>query len=402
MFEGRNIVICVTGSISAYKSAELVREFRRRGADVRVAMTRGGQAFMTPLTLATLSQHPVYVDVTGQADAWRMEHISLGARADLIIVAPASADIIAKLAQGVADDPVCATVADTTAPVLIAPAMNTRMYTNRATQKNIVELKSRGVSFVGPAAGDLACGEIGEGRLAEVSDILKSAEAILGKGGDLAGKKVLVTAGPTVEAWDSIRFFSNRSSGKMGYALAMAARDRGAAVTLVSGPTMLPAPQGVRTVSVKTAEDMRGAVLGQWKNSDALIMAAAVMDYRPKDAKAGKIKKTGKDVVLSLTENPDILKEAGASKGKRVLVGFAAEENGSLLANAGKKIKEKNLDLIVANRIDQEGAGFESDSNAVVLIGADGAEQEFALQPKRSIADHVLDRVARILKARKG
>lgn len=393
MLKNRQIVLGVTGGIAAYKAAELVRELVRSEARVHVVMTRSAQAFITPLTFQTLSGNPVITELFSLIEESEIGHISLADRAQALVIAPATANIIGKIAGGIADDMLTTIVMATRAPVLIAPAMNVYMWENSICQENIRKLCSRGYRFVEPEAGELACGYEGQGRLAEVPRILEEIRALFAPR-DLQGEHFLITAGPTEEPLDPVRFISNRSSGKMGYALARTARRRGAQVTLVSGPTALPAPAGVAIIRVRSAAEMREAVLKNLPDASILLMAAAVADYRPKQPSAEKIKKSNAGMVLELERNADILAEAGRQKGGRFLVGFAAETE-DLLPNARKKMAEKNLDLIVANDVTLPGAGFDLDTNIVKILGPSGEIEELPLMAKEEVADRLLDRIAR-------
>ncbi len=391
MLKGKKIILGVTGGIAAYKAAELVRELVRAGAEVFVVMTRSAQAFITPLTFQTLSGNKVTTELFSLIEESEIGHIALADRAELLVIAPATANIIGKIAVGIADDMLTTIVMATKAPVLLAPAMNVHMWENPICQENIQKLRSRGFHFIDPEAGDLACGYEGKGRLAEVPAIVEEIRSILSPK-DLSGETILVTAGPTEEPIDPVRFLSNRSSGKMGFAVARAARRRGAQVILVSGPSALPVPSGVKFIPVRTAAEMREAVLGSLPGVSMLVMAAAVSDYRPKGTSPEKIKKSRAELTLPLELNPDILHEAGQRKEKRLLIGFAAETE-SLLANARKKLEEKNLDLIVANDVRLPGAGFQVDTNVVKLIDRSGKVEELSLMSKEDLADCVLDRV---------
>jgi len=396
MLKDRKIVLGVTGGIAAYKTAELVRELVRAGAEVHVVMTKNAQSFITPLTFQTLSGNPVATELFSVIEESEIGHISLADRAEILVIAPATANIIGKIASGIADDMLTTIVMATKAPVLLAPAMNVHMWENPICQENIEKLRARGYKFVDPESGELACGYEGKGRLAEVPTIMEEIRALLSPK-DLAQEKILITAGPTEEPIDPVRFVTNRSSGKMGFALAHAARRRGAEVTLISGPTALPAPQKVNYISVRSAAEMREAVLNNLNNASILLMAAAVSDYRPKKAAPEKIKKSKSETVLELERNPDILAEAGQRKGQRIIVGFAAETE-NLLQNARQKLKEKNLDLIVANDITLPGAGFEVDTNIVKLLDPSGKVEELPLMTKEELADRILDRIGRLRK----
>jgi phosphopantothenoylcysteine decarboxylase / phosphopantothenate---cysteine ligase len=391
MLKGKEIVLGVTGGIAAYKAVELLRLLTKAGANVHVIMTRSAEEFVTPLTFQTLSMNPVSTSIFNLISEREIGHITLADRADLFIIAPATANLVGKLAGGIADDMLATTVMATKAPVLIAPAMNVNMYQNLLYQENEARLKRHGYLFVEPAKGLLACGWEGEGKLQEPQVIFEEAVSALTPK-DLKGEHLLVTAGPTREELDPVRYLSNYSSGKMGYAIARAARRRGAEVVLVTGPTCLDAPWGVETVAVESAEEMREAVLARVAASTLIIKAAAVADFRPRLRSVEKIKKNGAPVALDLVKNSDILGELGRIKGERVLVGFAAETE-SLLENAAKKLAEKNLDLVVANDIGQEGAGFNVDTNIVKLLYRGGKLEELPLMGKDELADVLLDRV---------
>jgi phosphopantothenoylcysteine decarboxylase/phosphopantothenate--cysteine ligase len=394
MLKGKNIVLGVTGGIAAYKAAELVRELVRAEAEVFVVMTKSAQAFVTPLTFQTLSGHKVATELFSLMEESEIGHISLADRADILVIAPATANIMGKIAGGIADDMLTTIVMATKAPLLLAPAMNVHMWENPICQENIRKLRSLGCHFIDPEAGELACGYEGKGRLAEIPAIVEEMGTILSPR-DYVGKTLLVTAGPTEEPIDPVRFISNRSSGKMGFALARAARRRGARVILISGPTPLPAPLQVNFISVRTAEEMREAVLNHLEESSILLMAAAVSDYRPRGSSPEKIKKSSGELTLSLEVNPDILSEAGKRKGSRVIVGFAAETE-NLLQNARRKLTEKNLDLIVANDVSLPGAGFQVDTNIVKLIDSSGKIEELPLMSKEELANRILDRIVQL------
>lgn len=396
MLKGKEIVLGVTGGIAAYKAVELLRLLTKAGASVHVIMTRSAMEFVSPLTFQTLSMNPVNTELFNLISEREIGHISLADRADLFIVAPATANIIGKLAGGIADDMLTTTVMATKAPVLIAPAMNVNMYQNPIYGENERRLKRHGYLFVEPARGLLACGWEGEGKLQEPAVILEEAVAALTPK-DMAGERVLVTAGPTLEEIDPVRFVSNYSSGKMGYAIARAARRRGAEVVLVSGPTCLDDPWGVETVRVASAVEMRDAVMARVSASSVIVKAAAVADYRPARRAADKIKKTAETLVVELEKNPDILGEVGRIKGERVLVGFAAE-TGELVENARKKLVGKNVDLMVANDVSQPGAGFHVDTNVAKLLHRDGRVEDLPLMAKEDLANIILDRIVELRK----
>ena len=392
------VVVGITGCIAAYKACEVVRELQKRDVDVWAVMTANATRFVTPLTLETLTHHPVFTDQFVLGEGSDIRHVSLADSADLLLVAPATANTLAKFAQGIADDALSTLFTAVTAPVLVAPAMNVNMFRHPAVLENLATLRSRGVGVVEPGSGYLACGWLGEGRLAETSDIVEAAMAALVRRRGMEGETVLVTAGPTVEDIDPVRFVSNRSSGRMGYRLAEAARDRGARVVLVSGPTSLPPPARIELVRVRSAEEMQKAVARHVGEATIVAMAAAVSDYRPATVSPTKLKKTDGPTRLELVRTPDILLSLGASKGGRFLVGFAAETN-AVVENARKKRAEKRLDLMVANDVSGEGAGFASERNAATLIDELG-EVVVPLSSKRELAERIWDRVAEIRHAR--
>lgn len=387
------VVLGVTGGIAAYKSAELVSRLRKAGISVHVIMTEHATHFVAPLTFETLSNHPVVTDTFARPETWEVEHIALAKRADVFVIAPATANIMAKLACGIADDMLSTTALATKAPMLIAPAMNTGMWTAEATQHNAAVLKARGVYFVGPEGGFLACGDTGAGRMSEPKDIFDTIEKLLSPKHDLAGLRVMVTAGATRERLDPVRFLSNDSSGKMGFALAAAARDRGAEVTLVCGVTTVQPPAGVTLVKVESTEELYQAVTERCEMMDVVIQAAAPADYRFANRYDQKLKKqSGAPLLLELVENPDIAAEVGRRKhAGQTLVGFAAETE-HVQENAQRKLEKKNLDLIVANDVTAPGAGFNVDTNIAALITRGGV-MERPLQSKRALAEDILDQV---------
>lgn len=389
---GRKVIVGVTGGIAAYKAAELVRLLAKEGAVTRVAMTHHATKFITPLTLETLSGNRVIADMWSP-ETHPLDHITWGQDSDLIIIAPATANFIGKMAHGIGDDFLSTLVIAATARVLVCPSMNSRMYLHPAVQENLRILKARGCAIMEPEAGELACRTEGPGRLPEPEDIVEEARMLLSKQ-DLSGLRILVTAGATLEPLDPVRYMSNRSSGKMGYALARAARMRGAKVTLVSGPTALKPPRDVALSRVKTAEEMRRTVLADCGQYDVIIKAAAVLDWRPKETAEHKIKKGRGVQTLELVENPDILAELGCMQGNSrcLLVGFAAETQ-DFIANAKEKLKKKNLDLIVVNDVSREDTGFEADTNAVKIVYRDGHMEDLPLMPKQEVADQLLDRI---------
>ena len=400
MLKGKEIVLGVTGGIAVYKAVELLRLLVKGGANVHVVMTRAATEFVTPLTFQTLSKNPVHLDLFNLISEEKIGHISLADRADLFIIAPATANCIGKLAHGIADDLLTTAVMATRAPVLVAPAMNVNMYRNEIYQENEARLKAHGFLFVPPTCGMLACGYEGEGKLQAPEVIFEEAVAALTPK-RLAGARILVTAGPTVEEIDPVRFISNHSSGKMGYAIARQARLRGAQVTLVTGPTCLTPPVGVQVIRVQSAVEMRDAVQGCLAETDVVIKAAAVADYRPKARAVNKVKKEQESLCVELEKNPDILAELGANKGERLLVGFAAETQ-DLVQNAGAKLRGKNLDMVVANDVLQEGAGFNVDTNIAKLLFSDGRVETLAMMGKEELAVVILEHVELLRGERSG
>lgn len=396
MLQGKCVILGVTGGIAAYKAAELLRLLVKSGAEAHVVMTRSAQEFITPLTFQTLSGNPVHTELFSLIQEQEIGHISLADRADLILVAPATANLVGKVANGIADDLLTTTIMATRAKVLFAPAMNSNMWENPIYQENHAKLVALGYHFVEPAYGELACGWQGKGKLPDPQEIFNSALALLGSN-DLAGKTVLVTAGPTREEIDPVRFLSNYSSGKMGYAIASAACNRGARVVLVSGPVNLHEPKGVETIQVVNAREMHDAVMKVAGQADIIIKAAAVADFRPVARGDQKVKKgSAETTTIELQRNPDILAELGQKKGSRVLIGFAAETE-ELLKHAREKLASKNLDMIVANDVTQEGAGFNGETNIVRFLSADGNVEELPQMTKAAVADILLDRVTALL-----
>lgn len=392
MLKGKHVVLGVTGGIAAYKACEVVSRLRKLHAEVDVIMTENATRLVQPLTFETLSNRPVCVDTFSRIESWDVKHISLAQKADIMVVAPATANLMAKLAHGIADDMLSTTLLATKAPILIAPAMNTGMWTAAATQQNLQTLISRGVKTVGPGSGFLACGDTGSGRMSEPVEIVEAIQSILCPKRDLEGLRVLVTAGPTVERIDPVRYLTNDSSGKMGYAIAEAAQVRGAEVTLVSGPVHIPAPAGVNVVPVTSTMSLYEAMMAHCGAQDIIIQAAAPADYRVEHVADQKIKKqSGEPFTLTLVENPDIAKAVGERKHPgQVLVGFAAETQ-NVLANAQSKLEKKNLDLIVANDVTAEGAGFGVDTNIVTLISRNDSTP-LPKMSKREVADRILDK----------
>jgi phosphopantothenoylcysteine decarboxylase / phosphopantothenate---cysteine ligase len=367
---GKNIVIGVTGGIAVYKVLDLISKLIKDGFNVNVIMTKSACEFVSPLTFQSISQNKVAVEMFEEPISYEIQHISLAKKADLFIVAPATANFIGKVASGIADDLLTTTIMATKAKVIIAPAMNTNMYTNTLVQENIDKLKRLGYKFVSPEEGRLACGDIGIGKLAKVDKIYEYALSTLNEKEDLCGKKVLVTAGPTISFIDPVRYITNRSSGKMGYAIAKEARDRGAKVTLIAGPTNIEDPYGIEIVHVKTNEEMLKAILAIYDNMDIVIKSAAVADFKIRQYSEQKIKKTNGSICLDLILDTDILKLLGEKKKKQILIGFAAESQ-NLIENAKLKLKSKNLDFIVANDITYSDTGFDSEDNKVSIIGDD-------------------------------
>jgi phosphopantothenoylcysteine decarboxylase/phosphopantothenate--cysteine ligase len=392
---GRFIVLGVTGSIAAYKSVELARRLTQAGATVQVVMSRSAAEFVQPLTFQALTYRPVEIEMFQIQDERAAGHVAMGRQADVVVIAPATAHVLARLANGFSDDLIATTVLATDAPIVLAPAMETHMWQNAATQANVATLRSRGARIVEPESGPLASGDVGPGRLASLERIEAAIAEALAVTQVLAGRRVIVTAGPTLEPIDPVRFVSNRSSGKMGYAIAAAAADAGAEVFLVSGPTALRAPAGTHLVPIETAEQLRDAVLGLLPNADAVIMAAAVADYRPIETRVHKIKKreAGKELDLRLTENPDILKAiVAARRAGAIVVGFKAE-TGDATAEAVRMLREKKLDLVVANDVSDPGSVFGSDTDRVTFVSADGVEA-LPLLAKTEVARRLIAKLA--------
>jgi phosphopantothenoylcysteine decarboxylase/phosphopantothenate--cysteine ligase len=396
--KGKKIVIGITGGLAAYKAADIVSSLVKKGAQVKVVMTAHAMEFITPLTLETLSGNPVYCDMFSRSEAWEIDHISLAKWADLVVVVPATANILGKVAHGIADDLLSTTIMAARAQVVFAPAMNTNMYTNPIVQENIGFLKSKGYIFIPPAKGRLACGDYGEGKLADIQHILEAIDGCFSRKYDLKGIKILVTAGPTREYLDPVRFISNPSSGKMGYAIAAACAERGAEVDLVSGPVCIPPPQAVRLHQVDTAQQMFEKVMEIYPTCHMVFKAAAVGDYRPEIYHRTKIKKDSDKLTVALVKNPDILKELGKNKGQHILVGFAAETQ-NVEEYAIKKMREKNLDFIVANDVTQPGAGFESNTNEGFLVTRQGEVIAIPQLDKKEFAHRIIDEVVKRIPA---
>jgi phosphopantothenoylcysteine decarboxylase/phosphopantothenate--cysteine ligase len=394
MLAGKTIVLGITGSVAAYKAADIASKLVQAGAKVEVVMTEAATKFITPLTLRSITHGAVVSDMFDPTSQHAVEHIALGEAADVVVIAPATASTMANLAMGIADDMVSLTVLATKAPVIVAPTMDANMFDNAITQENLAKLKARGFIIVGPEHGRLASGKVGWGRLADTEKIIGAITQVVGRSRELKGKRMVVTAGGTQEPIDPARHIGNPSSGKMGYALAQAARDRGAKVTLITAPTSLPDPADIETVHVRTTAEMKTAVAKAVAKADALIMAAAVSDYQPKTAAKTKIKKGTSGLTLELIRTPDIITEV---RGKFLRVGFAAESD-NIVANAKKKRQKKQLDLIVANDITDKKSGFGVDTNKVTLIDKKGKVEKLPLMSKREVADKILDRVVGMLK----
>jgi len=396
LLKDKRVVLGVTGSIACYKAADLASKLTQEGALVHVVMTRSAQEFVSPITFTSLTHQPTVTEMFAVNSPQAIQHISLARDGDILVIAPATAHVIARLAHGLADDMLTTTALATTAPILIAPAMDANMYENPVTQQNVDILCKRGITIAGPAIGRMASGEVGLGRMIEVPELLDHICLILGHDGDLAGRSIVVTAGGTQEPIDPVRMVANRSSGKMGFAVARAARDRGASVTLITAPTALPCPIGMDMVHVTTAKEMRDAVSDAISGCDALVMAAAVADYRPADESPQKIKKGADTWTLEMVKTSDILSEV---KGDFVKVGFAAETENTI-ANAREKLAKKGLQLIAANDVTDPEGGFSSDDNRVTLIDAEGDSEELPLLSKYDVAHRILDRVVRLIPPR--
>ena len=397
MLKDKTVVIGVSGGIAVYKTLDVVSRLRKLGINVNVIMTKSATEFVTPLSFQSLSQNYVVCDMFEDPKTWDVEHISLAKRADVFLIAPATANVIGKIANGIADDMLTTTVMATKAKVLIAPAMNTNMYENPILQRNINTLKELGYNFVEPESGRLACGDTGKGKLASPETIVDEVVKLLSKDQDLKGKSIIVTAGPTVESIDPMRYITNRSTGKMGYSIAKEAIERGADVTLITGPTNLTPPQNLKKlVKIESAKDMYEAVLENLDENDVVIKSAAVADYKPKNYSNKKIKKSDDDLVIELDRNKDIAQEIGKIKNNKILVGFAAETN-DLIENASLKIKKKNLDFIVANDLTKEGAGFGVDTNIVKIIDKEGNITEYPKMKKEEVANIILDKIKELL-----
>ncbi|WP_297136722.1 bifunctional phosphopantothenoylcysteine decarboxylase/phosphopantothenate--cysteine ligase CoaBC [Terrisporobacter sp.] len=398
MLKNKTVVIGVSGGIAVYKACDVVSRLKKLNANVHVIMTKNAKEFVTPLTFQSLSQNYVVSDMFEEPKTWDVEHISLAKKADVFLIAPATANVIGKIANGICDDMLTTTVMATTGKVLIAPAMNTNMYKNPILQRNIKILKELDYSFINPESGRLACGDVGEGKLASPEVIVDSViDLLCNTNKDLKGKKIMITAGPTVESIDPVRYLTNRSTGKMGYAIAKAAANRGADVTLVSGPTNIEPPSNIKKlIKTQSAEDMYNAIIDNFDESQVIIKSAAVADYKPKTYSDKKIKKSNDDLVIELDRNKDIAFEIGKIKKDKILVGFAAETN-DLIQNAKGKVRKKNLDFIVANDLTEEGAGFGTDTNIVKIIDKEGNISKYPQMKKDEVADVILDKVKSLL-----
>lgn len=398
MLKNKTVVIGVSGGIAAYKACDVVSRLKKLNANVHVIMTKSATEFVTPLTFQSLSQNYVVSDMFEEPKTWDVEHISLAKKADVFLIAPATANVIGKVANGICDDMLTTTVMATTGKVLIAPAMNTNMYKNPILQRNINILKELGYNFVNPESGRLACGDMGEGKLASPEIIVNAVIDLLNnRDKDLQGKKIMITAGPTVESIDPVRYLTNRSTGKMGYAIAKMAADRGADVTLVSGPTNITPPANLKKlIKIQSAEEMYSAIINNFDENQVIIKSAAVADYKPKTYSNKKIKKSNDDLVIELDRNKDIAYELGKIKKDKILVGFAAETN-DLIENAKGKVNKKNLDFIVANDLTEEGAGFGTDTNIVKIIDKEGNISKYPQMKKDEVANVILDKVKSLL-----
>jgi len=395
LLKGKTVVVGVCGGIAAYKSVEIVSRLNKLGADVHVIMTANAVKFVAPLTFRSICHNPVITDMFEEPKVWDIQHISLAQKADLIVVAPATANIIGKVAGGIADDMLSTTIMAADCPVLFVPAMNNKMYENPIVQGNINKLASLGYLFMEPETGLMACGTSGKGRFPSPETIVDYVKGILKRSSDYEGLKILVTAGPTREPIDPVRYISNHSSGKMGYAVAKAALDRGAAVKLVTGPVNITPPTGAETICVTSAVDMYNEVMKSYESFDILVMVAAVADYRCVTVSEKKIKKSGENLTLELVKNPDIAAELGKVKGHRIMIGFSAETD-NLLENAASKLASKNMDMVVANDVTLEGAGFGVDTNIVKLIKRDGSRIDLPVMSKEDVAHRILDEVLSI------
>jgi phosphopantothenoylcysteine decarboxylase/phosphopantothenate--cysteine ligase len=396
MLRDKKILVGISGGIAAYKAAEVVSRLRKQGATVYVAMTKGATEFIAPLTLRSLSANPVYVEMFEEPKVWNVEHIALAEAVDAVLVAPATANLLAKMSVGIADDFLSTVLLATRAPIFVAPAMNHAMYHHLTTQENLARLRERSVHVLGPATGFQACGTEGDGRMSEPCDLVEALQAYFASSGTLRGKKALVTAGGTQEPLDPVRYLGNRSSGRMGYAVAEALQEAGAETILVSAPSDLPTPAGVKRISVMTALEMYDAVMEEFPDVDIVVKAAAVADYRPKESSEQKIKKQGTSLVVEFVPNPDILAELGKKKTNQVLIGFAAETE-NLLQHARDKMRRKNVNMLVANDVTQPGAGFGSLTNIVSFLFPDGRRIDLPQMNKHEIARHLVQEIAGLI-----
>ncbi|MEL1134169.1 bifunctional phosphopantothenoylcysteine decarboxylase/phosphopantothenate--cysteine ligase CoaBC [Desulfitobacterium sp. THU1] len=397
MLGNKKILVGVTGGIAAYKAADVVSRLRKHGAIVYVAMTKGATEFIAPLTLRTLSANPVYVEMFEEPKVWNVEHIALAEAVDAVLIAPATANILAKMAVGIADDFLTTVLLATRAPIFVAPAMNHNMYHHPVTQDNLQKLRERSVGILGPATGFLACDTAGDGRMSEPQELVEALQHYFAASGRLAGKRALVTAGGTQEPLDPVRYLGNRSSGKMGYAVAEALQEAGAETTLISAPTELATPPGVKRISIMTAQEMYDAVMSEFADADIVVKAAAVADYRPQASAAQKIKKDGTSRTLELVPNPDILAELGKKKEQQFLVGFAAETE-KLYEHAQAKMQRKNVDMLVANDVTQPGAGFGSPTNIVSFLFPEGRRIDLPQMKKLEVARRLVQEIVEQLK----
>ena len=397
--EGKNILLGVTGGIAAYKVIEVASRLKKLGANVKVIMTKNATEFVTPRTFQEITKNPVCVEMFGAVQNFSVEHIALANFADLVLIAPATANFLAKFSHGIADDMLTTTILATTAPILICPSMNTNMLENPATQENLKILQKRGVKIIDAASGELACGVTGKGRLPEPENICAEVVKFFEVEKNLLGKKILITAGGTVEAIDPVRYIGNRSSGRMGFEIAKAAKNHGAEVILIAGKTEVEPPQNLKFIKIESAEEMRESVLQEFNSVDAVIMSAAVADYKVKNISAQKIKKSAENLTLELVKNPDILKELGKLKTSQILVGFAAETE-NLFDYAKKKLAEKNLDFIVANDVTAEGAGFNVSTNIASIIYRGGKVENFSKMSKAELAEKIISRLTEIFQAK--
>ncbi len=395
MSDKKNIVVGITGGIASYKTIEVISRLKKYGYEINVILTKNACEFVTPLTLETISNNPVITDMFNRETPWEVEHISLAQKADLFLIAPATANVIGKIANGIADDMLTTTIMAHTKKKLIAPAMNTNMYNNIVVQNNIKKLKEMGYEFVGPESGMLACKDEGKGRMSEPEKIADECHRLLSDNQDLKGRKIVVTAGPTVEHIDPVRYITNPSSGKMGYEIAMAARDRGAEVILVSGHVSLEEPVGIKRINVDSTEDMLDAVIDNFNDADAVIKAAAPCDFKAKEIAKSKIKKTDSGMVLNLDRTEDIAKTLGEKKKNQKLIIFAAETN-NLIENAIDKCKRKNADMVVANDVTIEGAGFGADTNVVNFVFPNGEVIRLEKMKKREAAEKIIDELIKM------